>query len=123
MIGATMCLQRLRVVKPARTADPYSSTGRITLDLDQGAQVAPGEWWVECQPVALVEDTAGGTRVHTMTSWRVITAPGTHIPGLQPTDGVLVDGIDGVLEIEGEVGVWPHPLVGHDEFTVRRWNG
>lgn len=118
-----MYLQRLRVVKPGHLPDNYSPRGRLTLDLDQGAAVAPGEWWVECQPVSLVEDTAGGTRVHTSTSWRVITRPGTHIPGLQATDGVLVDGIDGVLEIEGEVGVWPHPLLGHDEFTVRRCHG
>lgn len=122
MIGHTMFIQRLRVVKPARIEDPYSP-GRLTLDLHQGATIAPGEWLVECQPATLVEDTAGGTRIHTTTSWRVITRPGEHIAGLQAVDGVLVDGIDGVLQVEGEIGGWAHPRLGHDEFTVRRSHG
>lgn len=112
----------LRVVKPAVVADGYSP-GRINLDPDNGATVLDDEHYVECQPVELAEETAGGTRVHTRTSWRIITPPGTHIDGMEATDGVLVDGIDGVLEVVGEVGGFVHPTHGHDELTVTRWRG
>ncbi|WP_123959715.1 hypothetical protein [Corynebacterium pseudopelargi] len=95
----------------------------ITLDPARGAQVMPERYRCEVQPVELVEDDGGGIRVHTRTSWRVITMPGCFIEGLRASDGVLVDGIDGVLEVVGEVGQWQHPTHGHSEFTVRRWQG
>lgn len=115
---------RLRVVKPTRVPDRYNpSSGILSLDVDAGATVLDDTWLVECQPIELVEDDAGGTRVHTRTSWRIITRPGVNIPDLAATDGVVVDGIPGVLEIVGEVGRLVHPRLGHDEFTVRRWEG
>jgi hypothetical protein len=114
----------LRVVKAGRGSDPYSPKGgKLTLDPDNGATIQDEEFLVECQPVELAEDTAAGTRVHTRTSWQVITRPGTHIDGLDATDGVLVDDIDGVLEIVGEIGRVNHDRLGHDEFTVTRWEG
>ncbi|HIT74467.1 MAG TPA: hypothetical protein IAA98_02665, partial [Candidatus Avipropionibacterium avicola] len=78
---------------------------------------------VECQPVSLIEEDQGGTRVHVATSWRIITRPGQHLTGLTAADGVLVDGIDGVLSVEGEIAHFVHPRLGHDELTVTRWKG
>lgn len=114
----------LRVVKAGRVPDPYNpARGVLTLDPGKGATVLDAVHLVECQPVSLVEDDAGGTRVHVQTSWRVITRPGEFISDLRAVDGVLVDGIDGVLEVVGEVGQWQHRTHGHSEFTVRRWAG
>lgn len=114
----------LRVVKAGREPDPYKPRGgSVTLDPARGAVVQPTVFRCEVQPVELVEDDAGGTRVHTRTSWRVLTKPGCFIEDVRPSDGVLVDGIDGVLEVVGEVGQWRHPTHGHSEFTVRRWQG
>lgn len=114
----------LRVVKAVRVPDPYNpSRGRLTIDPEQGAVVGAEVHLVECQPISLVEDAAGGTRVHVATSWRVITRPGRYITDLTAADGVLVDGIDGVLDVDGEVGQFVHPTHGHSEFTVKRWLG
>lgn len=114
----------LRVVKGGREDDPYNpGHGRITLDPERGATVGEQVHFVECQPIELFEDDAAGTRVHTRTSWRIITPPGAYIDGLTAIDGVLVDGVDGVLEVVGEVGRWVHPSHGHDELTVTKWEG
>ncbi|WKD60918.1 hypothetical protein CCICO_04405 [Corynebacterium ciconiae DSM 44920] len=114
----------LMVVKAGRVSDPYNPSGGVpTLSVNEGATIVPARHRCEVQPVELVEDDAAGTRVHTRTSWRVITQPGHYIDGLRASDGVMVDGIDGVLEVVGEVGQWPHPTHGHSEFTVRRWQG
>lgn len=115
----------LRVVTPGRIPDPYnpSSPGTITLDPDQGATVGDEIHYVECQPISLVEEDQGGVRVHVATSWRIITRPGHNIAGLSATDGVVVEGVDGVLSVQGEVGRIVHPVLGHDEFTVARQKG
>lgn len=114
----------VRVVKAGREPDKYNPrNGRVTLDPDKGATVLPEVYLCEVQPIELVEDDAGGTRVHTRTSWRIITRPGTHILGVRASDGVTVHGIDGVLEIVGVIGQWTHPTHGHSELTVRRWEG
>lgn len=114
----------LRVVKPGTVPDPYNPTrGRRTLNPQDGATVLDDVHLVECQPVELVEEDSGATRVHTRTSWRIITRPGSNITGLTATDGVLVEGIDGVLEVVGEVGRWVHRTHGHDELTVTKWEG
>ncbi len=114
----------LRVVKPARVPDPGSpKLGKITLDPDQGATVLPGVWRVEFQTILLQEETEGGTREFARTGWRIITERGVNIPDLEHTDGVLVDGITGVLSVVGEVGRIVHSRIGHDEFTVERWVG
>lgn len=116
---------RLRVVKAGRIPDPYKpgQPGRLTLNPDQGATIDRTEHFVECQPVSLIEEDQGGTRVHVATSWRIITRPGQHLTGLTAADGVLVDGIDGVLSVEGEIAHFVHPRLGHDELTVTRWKG
>ena len=115
----------LRVVKAGRIPDPYKpgQLGRLTLDPAKGATIDPTEHFVECQPVSLIEEDQGGTRVHVATSWRIITRPGQHLTGLTAADGVLVDGIDGVLSVEGEIAHFVHPRLGHDELTVTRWKG
>ena len=115
----------LRVVKAGQVRDSTARHGayRTTLDPGQGAAISDDVHLVECQPVSLVEEDQGGVRVHVATSWRVITRPGQHITGLTAADGVLVDGIDGVLSVDGEVGHVVHPRIGHSEFTVRRWRG
>ena len=115
----------LRVVKAAQVKDGTARHGayRTTLDPGQGAAISDDVHLVECQPVNLVEEDQGGVRVHVATSWRVITRPGHHITDLTAADGVLVDGIDGVLSVDGEVGHVVHPRIGHSEFTVRRWRG
>lgn len=118
--------QRLRVVKPAKVQDPYAprAASRATLDPKQGAQVAGGEYLVECQPISLVEETDGGVRESVETAWRVISRRGQPITGISSSDGVLVDGIEGVLQVVGEVGQWPTPArLAHTEFTVKRWLG
>lgn len=115
----------LRVVKAGRVRDGTARHGayRTTLDPGQGAEVNSTVYLVECQPVSLVEEDQGGVRVHVATSWRIITRPGQHITDLTAADGVMVDGIDGVLAVDGEVGQVIHPRIGHSEFTVRRWRG
>ena len=121
-----MWQQRLRVVKPGKVQDPYApnKASRTTLDPKQGARVQGTEYWVECQPVSLVEDNDQGTRVAVESAWMVVSRRGEPITNIGPADGVLVDGIDGVLQVVGEVGQWPTPTrLAHTEFTVKRWLG
>lgn len=121
-----MWQQRLRVVKPAKVQDPYTpgKSSRVTLDIKQGARIADGAFLVECQPIFLVEDTDSGTREAVETAWRIISRRGQPITNIKSSDGVLVDGIDGVLQVVGEVGQWPSPSrLAHTEFTVKRWLG
>lgn len=122
----TVWLQPMRIVKPARVQDPYAprKASRLTLDPAQGAVIQPQVWMVECQPISLTEETENATRVAAVTAWRIISRRGEQITDIDPTDGVLVDGIDGVLEVQGEVGQWPTPArLAHTELTVRRWVG
>lgn len=118
--------QRMRIVKAGRVKDPYAPgrSGRITLDPAEGATVQDRVWLVECQPIAVVEESENITRVASMNGWRIISRPGQQIEGITAADGVLVDGVKGVLQVEGEVGQWPTPpRLAHTEFTVRRWVG
>lgn len=125
-VASIMWDQRLRVVKPAKVQDPYApgKSSRVTLDIKQGAEIADGAFLVECQPISLVENTDSGTREAVETAWRIISRRGQPITNIKSSDGVLVDGIDGVLQVVGEVGQWPSPSrLAHTEFTVKRWLG
>ncbi|WP_018119415.1 hypothetical protein [Corynebacterium mastitidis] len=116
----------MRVVKPARVQDPYApkKASRITLDLEKGAEILPEVWLVECQPISLIEETENNTRVAAATAWRIISRRGQQITTIGPEDGVIVEGIEGVLAVEGEVGQWRTPTrLAHTELTVRRWRG
>lgn len=112
----------IRIVKPHDGPVSYGRAVR-TLDPDKGAVVQPGEILVEFQPTNSDETTDGGKREHVATTWRIVTRPGEMLPGLESTDGVIVDGIDGVLEVIGDVARVIHPRLGHAEVVVRRWVG
>lgn len=119
-------LQPMQIVKPARLRDPYAPgrASRITLDPAEGAEIQPQVWLVECQPISLAEETENNTRVAAATAWRVISRRGEQIHDISPEDGVIVEGIDGVLQVQGEVGQWPTPArLAHTELTVKRWRG
>ena len=112
----------IRVVKLYEGPVSYGRAVR-TLDPDKGAVVQPEEILVEFQPTNSDEATEGGKREHVVTTWRIVTRPGEMLLDLEATDGVLVEGIDGVLEVIGDVARVIHPRLGHAEVVVRRWVG
>nr|BEK68854.1 hypothetical protein KPHV_60810 [Kitasatospora purpeofusca] len=97
-------------------------SGNTVADWSPGAVARATITRVSVQPV-LQTERQESDRTSVVTGWRVLSEPGT-APDVRAGDRIEYDGL--LCEVQGEVGRWPHPVLGgvhHVEWQMRRSTG
>lgn len=111
--------QTLEVLQPGKRKSVYGS--QASEDWSR-PRFVPVDFLVSVQPSSSVELNGEQGTNQTVTQLRLITPPGTDLPGLTAGSRVRVGGVM-VAEVEGEPARWPDPYspgrVHHVEAVLR----